>query len=219
VTIESVVFDIGGTILDETREFHGWADWFGIPRHTFSAVFGACIARGTGFEAVFQVFRPSVDLGVELERRRVAGQEEVIGEEDLYPDARACLSALKRQGLFVGLAGNQPPPARPQLVALDLPVDMIGTSAGWGVAKPDAGFFDQVLRESGHSAEVTLYVGDRPDNDAVPAVAAGMKACLIRRGPWGYILDDREVAERCLFGIESLEELPGRVATFNAAGC
>ncbi len=31
-----------------------------------------------------------------------------------------------------------------------------------------------------------LYVGDRLDNDVLPAKSAGMQAVLIRRGPWGY---------------------------------
>jgi hypothetical protein len=43
-------------------------------------------------------------------------------------------------GLQVGLAGNQTARAETILRALDLPVDLIGTSDGWGVEKPSAGF-------------------------------------------------------------------------------
>lgn len=42
--IEAVFFAVGETIVDETREYGTWADWLGVPRHTFSAVFGAVIA-------------------------------------------------------------------------------------------------------------------------------------------------------------------------------
>jgi hypothetical protein len=42
--IDAVVFDVGETLVDETREYGNWADWLGVPRHTFSAVFGAVIA-------------------------------------------------------------------------------------------------------------------------------------------------------------------------------
>ena len=31
------------------------------------------------------------------------------------------------------------------------------------------------------------YVGDRIDNDVLPALAAGMRAVWLRRGPWGRI--------------------------------
>jgi FMN phosphatase YigB (HAD superfamily) len=56
--IDAVFFDVGGTILDESREFDTWADWLGIPRHTFSAVFGAVIARGLDYRETFRAFRP-----------------------------------------------------------------------------------------------------------------------------------------------------------------
>jgi hypothetical protein len=36
-----------------------------------------------------------------------AGQPESFAEDNLYPDARQCLAALREQGLLVGLAGNQ----------------------------------------------------------------------------------------------------------------
>jgi hypothetical protein len=39
--IKSVFFDVDETLVDETREYGTWADWLGVPRHTFSAVFGA----------------------------------------------------------------------------------------------------------------------------------------------------------------------------------
>lgn len=41
MTIDAVFFDVGEVLVDETREYGTWADWLGIPRHTFSAVFGA----------------------------------------------------------------------------------------------------------------------------------------------------------------------------------
>jgi HAD superfamily hydrolase (TIGR01549 family) len=214
--IKAVFFDVGGTILDESGEFGAWADWLGVPRHTFSAVFGAAIARGQHWQQPFRVFRPDFDLATELDRRAAAGKPESFREEDLYPDARACLRALKDQGLLVGLAGNQPAHAEASLRALDLPVDVIGTSYGWGVEKPAPAFFARVLREGGGDASSILYVGDRPDNDVRPALEAGMWACLIRRGPWGYILDIPAVADRCLFRIDSLEELPSLVAKHNA---
>ncbi|MEU9828972.1 HAD family hydrolase [Micromonospora chersina] len=214
--IKAVFFDVGGVILDESREFETWADWLGVPRHTFSAVFGAAIARGLDWQEPFRVFRPGFDLAAELERRAAAGKPESFGEEDLYPDARSCLTALKDQGLLVGLAGNQPAHAQATLRALDLSVDVIGTSHGWGVAKPSPAFFEHVIREGGGDASSILYVGDRPDNDARPAKEAGMKTCLIRRSPWGHILDMPAVSEQCLFRIDSLDELPTLVAKHNA---
>ena len=45
-----------------------------------------------------------------------------------------------------------------------------------------------------------------------------MPTALIRRGPWGHILVDEEAARRCLFRIDSLDELPALVAKYNAEG-
>jgi hypothetical protein len=42
----AVFFDVGETLVDESREYGTWADWLGVPRHSFSAAFGAVIACG-----------------------------------------------------------------------------------------------------------------------------------------------------------------------------
>src|SRR6476469_799921 len=105
--IKAVWFDVGAVLIDESREYGTWADWLGIPRHTFSAVFGAVIATGRDYREVFQHFRPGFNLDEERERRADAGEPETFGEENLYPDARPCLQALKDMGVWVGIAGNQ----------------------------------------------------------------------------------------------------------------
>jgi HAD superfamily hydrolase (TIGR01549 family) len=213
--IKAVFFDVGETIVDESREYGTWADWLGVPRHTFSAVFGAVIARGLDYRETFQVFQPGFDLASERQRRADAGQPEGFAEENLYPDARPCLSALRELGLRVGLAGNQTARAETILRALNFDVDVIGTSDGWGAEKPSAAFFERVVVEARCAAGEILYVGDRLDNDVRPAQEAGILTALIRRGPWGYILDRPEIADRCLFQLDSLAELPERVRTHN----
>lgn len=81
----------------------------------------------------------------ERERRAAAGQPETFAEENRYPDACPCLRELQRRGLRVGLAGNQIARAERILKALDLPVDVIGTSDTWGVEKPSLAFFTRVI--------------------------------------------------------------------------
>ncbi|MGH4008275.1 MAG: HAD family hydrolase [Pseudonocardiaceae bacterium] len=214
--IEAVFFDVGETIVDETREYGTWSDWLGVPRHTFSAVFGAVIARGGDYRDTFQYFRPGFDLGTERERRAGAGQAEIFAEENLYPDAWPCLGELQQMGLRVGLAGNQTARAERILKALDLPVDVIGTSDGWGMEKPSPAFFARVIEEAGCAAGSVVYVGDRLDNDIRPAQHAGMSTALIRRGPWGFIVEDETVSSRCLFRLSGLTELPGLIREYNA---
>ena len=70
-TIGAVVFDVGETLVDESVEYHAWADWLGVPRHTFSALFGAVIGAGRPHQEVFEYFRPGFDLERERERRGI----------------------------------------------------------------------------------------------------------------------------------------------------
>lgn len=73
VMIRAVVFDIGECLVDETREYGTWADWLGVPRHTFAAMFGAVIAQGRDYRA-----GPSRALGNHpVEHRRGQGAAEV----------------------------------------------------------------------------------------------------------------------------------------------
>jgi N-acetyl-D-muramate 6-phosphate phosphatase len=103
----SVVFDIGETILDDTREFAAWADWIGVPRHTFSALLGIVVSQGRDNAETFEYLRPGFDLAAERQRREAAGVGEQIRLDDLYGDVRPALAELRRRGLWVGLAGNQ----------------------------------------------------------------------------------------------------------------
>jgi len=43
-----------------------------------------------------------------------------------------------------------------------------------------------------------------------------MSTALIRRGPWGFILEDETVSSRCLFLLTGLTELPGLIRGHNA---
>ncbi|WP_032789825.1 HAD family hydrolase [Streptomyces sp. W007] len=215
--IRAVVFDVGECLVDETREYGTWADWLGVPRHTFAAQFGAGIAQGKDYRETFQVFRPGFDLYAEREARAAAGQPEHFDESDLYPDVRDSLAALRADGLWLGIAGNQTVRAGGILRALFAQdVDLIGTSDDWGASKPDPEFFVRVAEVVPAEPDEILYVGDRVDNDLRPAVAAGMWTALVHRGPWGTIQWETEEARRLpTFRVESLVELSPLIKQFN----
>jgi FMN phosphatase YigB (HAD superfamily) len=218
--IKAVVFDVGECLVDETREYGTWADWLGVPRHTFVAQFGATIAQGKDYRETFQVFRPGFDLDRERAERAAAGRPETFGEEDLYPDVRPALARLRADGAWLGIAGNQTVRAGAilrELFAAD--VDLIATSDDWCAAKPESAFFRRLAAAAPVTPPEILYVGDRLDNDVLPALAAGMRAALIRRGPWGWIQRHDPAARRATFRIDSLDELGDLVAAFTAGAC
>ena len=195
--IRAVFFDVGETIVDETVMWSYWADNFGIPRFTFFAVFGALIERGEDHRRIFDIFDVRPD-----------GNWPGFGVEHLYPDALPCLRTLRERGIRIGLVGNTSPQVEDILRTLDLPVDVIGSSARWGIEKPDPAFFQRVLEEGGFAPDETAYVGDRLDNDVLPAVDAGMVGVFLRRGPWGIVHAERPEVARATLRIDSLDELP-----------
>ena len=197
VTVRAVFFDVGETIVDETVLWTWWADRFSIPRFTFFAVFGSLIERGEDHRRIFEIF------GIERD-----GSWPGFGVEDLYPDAIGCLRALKEMGCLIGLVGNTSVQIEDILRTLDLPVDVIGSSERWGVEKPDPAFFARIVEEAGARPETIAYVGDRLDNDVLPAVDIGMVGVFIRRGPWGVLHATRPDVARATLRIESLAELP-----------
>jgi HAD superfamily hydrolase (TIGR01549 family) len=187
--VKAVVFDVGETLVDETRHWEQVADACGVPRFTLMALIGAAAARGESHRVV----RDWLDI----DPPRAA-----FLHDQLYADAMPCLRRLKERGFLVGAAGNMAidhePLVRPH-------VDFVSSSERWGVEKPAAEFFELMLAETGRAADEVAYVGDHAVNDAEPALAAGMVAVHIRRGPWGHLLEPPAGAIR----IRSLDELPG----------
>jgi len=206
------VFDVGETLIDETSEWGAWADWLGVPRHTFSAMFGAVIAAGRDNRQVFQIFRPGIQLDTERWKRVESGRLSTIDEKDLYADVRPTLEELRRVGYKVGVAGNQPARVHDLLLDLRLPVDWIATSAQWGVEKPSRGFFERIISTCGYPATEVAYVGDRLDNDILPARAAGLRTVFIRRGPWATWLAHELDSMPADISIDSLDELTDRLS-------
>jgi FMN phosphatase YigB (HAD superfamily) len=215
--IRAVCFDVGETLIDETRHWLEWADFLGVPAMTLFATIGMMMERGESLRGIFGMFRPGMDIPTARQMRAAQGWTYDFEHTDLYPDAVPCLSALREQGYKVLVAGNQPVEAEAALTKLNLPADVIATSAGWGVAKPNPVFFQKVIDAAGVPAEEIAYVGDRLDNDVLPSRAAGMTAVFVRRGPWGWMHAARPDIDQAHIRLETLADLPGRLAD-TAAG-
>jgi HAD superfamily hydrolase (TIGR01549 family) len=203
-----VVLDVGETLVDETRIWSTWADVLGVPRLTLLATLGATIARGGEFREPLELFgghdwRARID---EVENR-LGG----MGRDDLYPDAAPAIDALRAAGYRVAISANQPAIREEQLRASGIEAEVMAMSDSLGVVKPDPAFFARTLELMGSPAVGDVaYVGDRVDNDVLPAIATGMRAVWIRRGPWGVIQELPDGAEPALV-VSSLGELVERI--------
>ncbi|GAB2510051.1 HAD family hydrolase [Nocardia heshunensis] len=208
--IKAAVFDVGETLIDETRIWCRWADRLGVPRFAFLGVIGGMAATGRPLTDAFELVAPGID--VEAEQHAWAAEEPDslrvnFDGDDLYPDVRRALGELRRRGITVIIAGNQPPQAKSALERMSLPVDAVYTSAEWGLEKPDPKFFTRVAEVAGVAPAEICYIGDRVDNDVLPVLAADMMPVLIRRGPWGYLTSELPDAARATV-VNGLDELP-----------
>jgi FMN phosphatase YigB (HAD superfamily) len=200
--IRAVVFDVGETLANETRAWSAHATAVGVTDLTLFAALGALIERGEHHHRVWDL------LGVSPPT-----DDTEIHADDLYPDAAPCPRALADGGLRLGVVGNQPERSEPALARLGLPISFIASSARWGVEKPQPEFFERVIAAAEVPAGQIAYVGDRIDNDVLPAKRAGMFAVFIRRGPWGRLHAHQAEAGHADATIDSLTELPSLLAT------
>jgi HAD superfamily hydrolase (TIGR01549 family) len=202
-----VSFDVGETLIDETRVWSTWADLLGVRRFTFMAALGAVITRGQDHREVFAlVGRPDwADRRDEFEAA-YGGFQEV----DLYADAVDAINALRAADYRVSIFANQPAERTSELRFLGIRPDLMAMSAEWGVNKPSPDFYARALAEMGAAAADIAYVGDRLDNDVRPAAAASMRPVWLRRGPWGVIADDGPLPPDTLV-VDDLRELVERI--------
>jgi HAD superfamily hydrolase (TIGR01549 family) len=213
MAIRAVVFDVGETLVNETRLWNRWSAYLGVEADIFRSALDEVIANGEHHRAVFDRFSPG--FGVERAKRDRAarGDVDIFNAADLYPDALPCLRTLRELGYVVGIAGNQPRDAEAVLKTLGLQVDFVAGSAAWGVEKPGPAFFARVREAAGVPVSSIAYVGDRLDNDVLPARAAGMVAIFIERGPWGRAHAKRPEIVYAHMIVAGLGELPDVLAS------
>jgi len=201
-----VGFDVGETLIDETRVWSIWADLLGVTRLTFMAALGAVISDGDDHRDVFQmVGRPDWEKLYPDFRTAYGG----FRADDLYPDAVSALDAVRVAGFKLAIFANQPAQRTAELQALGIKPDLMAMSAEWGVSKPAPEFYARALAELRASPRDVAYVGDRLDNDVRPSAVAGIRPVWIRRGPWG-VIGGGEIPVGTIV-VDSLSELVERI--------
>ena len=206
-----VCLDVGETLIDETRVFRTWAEILGLPELTVMAVLGGAISNTElrdSWRGFFEMLQQPDwrDLRPEFEDRYGA-----FRADDLYPDALRSIDGLKAAGYRIAITANQPARRHAELEALGIRVEAMGMSDGMGVAKPDRAFFVRTLELMGSPDPASVaYVGDRVDNDVLPALRMGMRAVWLRRGPWGLLQRLPDSTTPALI-VDSLDELAERI--------
>ena len=195
-------FDVGETLVDEERWWRELARRCGLQPHVVWAALGMTITRGEEHDALWG------HLGIPKPDEWWHGITYTL--DDLYPDAIACLEAVRGQGLRVGIVGNQSKALEHWARDSILSVDVVSSSASLRVRKPDPRFFERIVELAECEPGETAYVGDRVDNDVIPAAAAGLVAVHVRRGPWGRL---QKTPPAAALAVDDLASLPHALAS------
>ena len=171
-----IFFDVGSTLVDETEAYNHRAR---------EMIENADIA--------FSVFD---DKRIELAKQGFDGNSEAIkyfglkktpwhSEDEIpFEDALDTLESLKEQGYKLGIIANQSAGTAQRLENWGLLkyFDVVAASAELGVSKPDRLIFEKAIELARVPAYNAVMVGDRLDNDIIPAKAMGIKTVWIRKG-------------------------------------
>ena len=177
--IKWIFFDIGSTLVDESvvyeRRFKAISKLVNVSK-----------------EYVFQ-------KAIEFYKNNKKGDLEVINlfgvnmpkwesqYEMLFDDTELCLRVLSSK-YKIGIIANQDYGTENRLINFGIRqyIDVIIASAEEGVAKPDKRIFELALNRTNCKAEHAVMIGDRIDNDIIPAKEMGMKTGWIKQGMGNY---------------------------------
>ncbi|MGX7394556.1 HAD family hydrolase [Carnobacterium mobile] len=103
--------------------------------------------------------------------------------EKLYDGVLPTLSLLKKD-YHLGIIANQSKNLDLRLKNLDIDryFDLIISSSDVGIKKPDAKIFELALKKASIDSHHAVYVGDRVDNDIIPAKQLGFITVRIKNG-------------------------------------
>ena len=171
-----IFFDVGSTLVDETEAYN----------HRIRNIIANTDISFEAFDA----------MRISLAKQGYDGNSQAIKhfglkktpwhseDEVLYGDAERTLRLLREKGFHLGIIANQPLGTQTRLANWGILqyFDTVIASAEAGGAKPDRAIFEKAFEAAGCTPEESMMVGDRLDNDIIPAKAVGMKTVWLRNG-------------------------------------
>ena len=127
--------------------------------------------------------------------------------ETMYEEAPAVIKALA-QKYELGIIANQLDGLKNRLEAFGLLQYFKYIISSWDVQvmKPDIRIFEYALDKANCKPQEACMIGDRLDNDILPAKSLGMKTVWIKQG-FGALQKPESPAEEADYTIEKLPEL------------
>ena len=127
--------------------------------------------------------------------------------EQLYEEVPYVIKKLS-QKYELGIIANQLDGLKERLETFDIFQYFNYIISSWGVKvmKPDTRIFEYALDKANCSPQETCMIGDRLDNDILPAKALGMKTVWIKQG-FGALQKPLSKSEEPDYTINNLSEL------------
>ena len=173
--IKWIFFDVGSTLVDETEAYN---------HRIRDAIEGTDIT----FEQFQEKrrFFAEQNLKGDLEAINYFGLKKTpwhTEDEFPYPDTAEILRYLRNKGYRIGVIANQSEGTAERLKNWELLkyIDVVAASAEIGAAKPDRIIFDKAFEMAGCTAQESVMIGDRLDNDIAPAKKLGMMTVWVRQ--------------------------------------
>ena len=193
-------FDIGSTLIDETVCYE---------KRFREISTAAAVSYDTIYETALALYKKGEKGDHTCAKQYDTALPKWHHElETPYADAIDTVRCLKARGYRLGIIANQGLGTEDRLRRFGLHsfFDVILSSAEEGISKPDPAIFLRALDRACCKPQDAYMIGDRLDNDIVPAKALGMRTVRILQGFGKYAIP-RSDAETPDMAVTSLSDL------------
>lgn len=188
--IQWIFFDLGETLIDESAPISE-----SIRQFTEQAALLGYTFRPDQVQAAMQEayrkfapfpMRSVMETWIPSEEHRARIKQGMAYRKDMespFPSALTLLQNLSER-YRIGIIANQGPgtPARLDAYGFSPYISVCCASAEAGMEKPDPRFFRMALEQAQCRPEHAVMIGDRIDNDVLPAKRLGMSTIWVRQG-------------------------------------
>ena len=197
--IKWIFFDIGSTLVDESVAYQNRIE---------RTIAGTNVTYDDFYNKMVEISKynqSGYNKALEAYGLKMAPWNS--DDEFVYPETENCLSELSKH-YKIGIIANQNLGSEERLEKFGLLkyIDLVIASAEEGVAKPDLRIFQIALDRANCKPEEAVMVGDRIDNDIIPANKIGMTTVWIKHGFGGYA-ELKEIEEHPDYTINNLNDL------------
>ena len=198
-SIKWIFFDIGSTLVDESVAYQNRIE---------RTIAGTNVTYDDFYNKMVEISKYNQSgYNKALEAYGLKTVPWNSDDEFIYPETENCLGELSKH-YRIGIIANQNLGSEERLEKLGLlkHIDLVIASAEEGVAKPDLRIFQIALARAECKPEEAVMVGDRIDNDIIPANKIGMTTVWIKQG-FGSYAEPKTVEEQPDYIVNNLAEI------------